>query len=345
MSPLIKLSAPFSGGATLIPNSFFDIYMPRANGSFVKIYLYLLRFFQAGRPVMSVPDLADTFDLTEGDVMRALMYWEKEGLLSISSDESGKITKICLGYAEEHSEFLQPPAPEAEGEVELCAETPPVEEDSSAFLGSAEGTEILLVIEQYLGRPLSHTDVEKVAYFHDSLGMSCELIDYLFEYCASIDKKDMRYIEKVAMGWFDQGIQTPAEAKTETELHQAGSYAIMTELGLRGRRPAPGELEYIRGWLKSFSMEMVLDACRRTVMTIHSPSFEYADSILRNWKKQGVKSLSEAEAADKLHEEKESARRKAQDRAKAPRKNNSFNNFSQRSYDYSDLEKKLVRRV
>ncbi len=28
---------------TLIPNRFLDEYMPRANGEFVKIYLYLLR--------------------------------------------------------------------------------------------------------------------------------------------------------------------------------------------------------------------------------------------------------------------------------------------------------------
>ena len=70
MTNMIKLSAPFSEGSTVIPNSFFDIYMPKANGYYVKIYLFLQRFFQSGRSSLSVTELADTFDLTESDVVR-----------------------------------------------------------------------------------------------------------------------------------------------------------------------------------------------------------------------------------------------------------------------------------
>ena len=38
----ITLSAGYSDGVTVIPNTFFDEYLPRANGEFLKIYLYLL---------------------------------------------------------------------------------------------------------------------------------------------------------------------------------------------------------------------------------------------------------------------------------------------------------------
>ena len=36
-----------SSGVTIISNIFIDYYMPRANGEFVKIYLYLLRSLQS----------------------------------------------------------------------------------------------------------------------------------------------------------------------------------------------------------------------------------------------------------------------------------------------------------
>ncbi|MFQ9387600.1 MAG: hypothetical protein ACLR1V_01180 [Coprococcus sp.] len=45
----ITLSAGYSDGVTVIPNTFFDEYLPRANGEFLKIYLYLLRWlFSSG---------------------------------------------------------------------------------------------------------------------------------------------------------------------------------------------------------------------------------------------------------------------------------------------------------
>jgi len=383
MTKSIKLSAPFSGGATVIPNTFFDIYMPAANGDFVKVYLYLIRRFQAACLNLSVLDIADAFNLTERDVVRALTYWRDQGLLKISSDSSGNVTDICLNPSDMNAALdeisvqnytVKGKAPRAAAPAAAAVEdltdalpsgsesVPPVHAadktadsaasaGSDAFSSSPNGAEIMMVIEQYLGRPLSRTDTEKICYFHDTLGFPCDLIDYLFDYCASNGKRDIRYIEKVALGWAQQNIHTVKEAMLETELHQASSYAIMTEFGLGSRRPAPGELEYIRTWMKKygFSLDMVLEACRRTIMAIHTPSFEYADKILRTWKKDGISTLQEAEAADSQRDDKLAAQQKLRQNQRAASRtvtvpNNRFNNFSQRSYNYGDIEKKLVQK-
>ena len=50
----ITLSASYSDDATIIPNAFFDHYLPRANGEFLKIYLYLLRWLSE----MAISDAA-----------------------------------------------------------------------------------------------------------------------------------------------------------------------------------------------------------------------------------------------------------------------------------------------
>ena len=80
---------------TLLSNVFVDRYMPAADGEFVKIYIYLLRSEQAGRQVWSLASVADALSCTESLVLRALLYWEKQGLLTLSHS-NGDVTEIAL---------------------------------------------------------------------------------------------------------------------------------------------------------------------------------------------------------------------------------------------------------
>ena len=73
---------------TLVANEFIDRYMPSANGEYVKVYLYLLR--HAGEEVGQA-EIADALELTEGDVRRALIRWQRDGLLT--AEETGTVTK------------------------------------------------------------------------------------------------------------------------------------------------------------------------------------------------------------------------------------------------------------
>ena len=54
-----------SAAATCVPNIFIDQYMTRANGEYVKIYLYLLRCFAQPSADFFLSGLADHFDCTE----------------------------------------------------------------------------------------------------------------------------------------------------------------------------------------------------------------------------------------------------------------------------------------
>ena len=68
---------------TVLSNCFIDTYMADANDAQLKIYLYLLRMVNAGQNT-SISDLADLFNYTEKDIIRALKYWEKKKLLKLS---------------------------------------------------------------------------------------------------------------------------------------------------------------------------------------------------------------------------------------------------------------------
>lgn len=90
-----SLTTQFSQQYTYIPNAFIDTYMPEANGSFVKVYLYLLRQRGTATPVLTIEMMADMLSNTEADILRALRYWKKQGLLEIE-EKDGEITHLCL---------------------------------------------------------------------------------------------------------------------------------------------------------------------------------------------------------------------------------------------------------
>ena len=95
---------------------------------------------------------------------------------------------------------------------------------------------------------------------------------------------------------------------------------------------------------------MVIEAVNRTMDTIHQPSFDYTESILKRWFDKGIHNLEDIAAADsdylKAKEQRAACREnaKAQKNTAAGRKtNNKFNNFDSRSYDMDDLERRLLQ--
>lgn len=81
--------------STAISNYFIDKYMKDANDAQLKVYLYLLRMIHANMP-FGVSDIADKFNHTEKDVLRALRYWEKQKLLSLDYDGDKNLVGIHL---------------------------------------------------------------------------------------------------------------------------------------------------------------------------------------------------------------------------------------------------------
>ena len=368
----ITLSAGYSDGVTVIPNTFFDEYLPRANGEFLKIYLYLLRWLSHPDHALSLSGIADIFFMTENDVTRALKYWEAEGLLRLTFDRDGTIAGICLNAVTSISSQKDTPTAPPEQRRPTPAQsavaaqtgtgitgtpvgTPPAvsmhprsTQELHRFSESDDGAQLIFIIQQYLGRPLSASDLNTIYYFYDDLGFSRDLIEYLFEYCVSNGHTHMRYIEKVALSWADLHITTADEARTQSETHQKACFAVLKAFGLGGRMPAAGEAEFINKWTRTygFSLELILEACRRTMMAVHTPSFEYTDKILSNWKSLGAYTMTEVLAADKARSaEKAAAPAKRPAVKQARPSSNTFHNFNQRSYDYAALEKKLAAKI
>ena len=367
----LKLKNRFQANATILPNEFIDHYMVSANGEFVKVYLLLLRYLNEPGSVLTVSMIADCLNNTENDVLRAFRYWESTGLLRLTKDADGSISGIELlssdtedasafspgSSSQELTDSMEEPASvmnvfgtvpdESSGTFESSPDSSfsgtssePIAMD--AFRSQKELKSLFFIAEQYLGKTLSHTDVDMITYFYNELHMSSSLIEYLLETCVESGHKSMHYIQKVAIAWAKDGISTVSQAKEQSAVYNRNCYTVLNAFGIKGRSPAAPETELMARWLNdyAFSLEVILEACNRTISQIHQPSFQYADKILQRWKKNKVTSLSDVRRLDQEREE-EQQQKQAMKKQDTPQ-GNRFNNFAQRGYDYTALEKQLL---
>ena len=297
--------------ASLVPDDFVDFYMPQANGEFVKIYLYLLRLAHKPdvRPTLSV--LADVLSCTEKDVLRALRYWEKAGLVSLSYEEK-TLCGISLCSLPVHDRAGEPAHSSPAQDTSAAAPAVPKPERLSGSRvrqlqkDNSEIRQLLFLAEQYLGRTLSPTDISRILYFYDVLHFPMDLLEYLIEYCVSRGSTSLHYIEKVGLEWHRDGIRTVKMApKTRTSAWNKSYFSILKAFGIRNRNPIPSETEFMDRWLTEygFSQDIIAEACSRTVTQTGQPSFQYAEGILSNWKQQGVKTLADISSLDAKHRE------------------------------------------
>ena len=335
----LTLRNRFQGNSTIIENDFIDHYMAKANGEYVKVYLLLLRHLNAPDNSLSISNLADCLECTEKDILRALKHWSKVGLLKIDYDDGGTICGLAIGQGSGNNT-------ETNETIKSEAADPLKSKKKATRSGSktqAKLRQLYFVAEQYMGKPLSITEIQKINYFYDTLNFSTDLIEYLIEYCVETGHKSMHYIESVALAWADNNITTVAEAKENSSLYHKHYFAVLKAFGITGRNPAPVEVSYIKKWTDEFgfTLDIILEACNRTISNTAKPDFKYTDSILTNWASKGVKHLADIAKLDFAHQQEKTTRKKSTSKTVVVA-NNRFNNFEGRSYDINSLEQQLL---
>ncbi|MBR5247768.1 MAG: DnaD domain protein [Lachnospiraceae bacterium] len=316
---------------TVVPNCFIDEYISEANDAQLKVYLYLLRMLNANQAI-SVSDIADKFNHTEKDVLRALKYWENKQLLSLDYDANGNLTGIRLCDLTQKQNEAAAPSHDKPSYEKPSYTT----QELRDFKEREDTAQLLFIAQSYLGRPLTPAEMKSILFMMDVLHFSEDLIDYLIQYCVDRGKKDFKYIEKVAINWAEQGITTPKEAQKLSTKYDKNVYTIMNQLG-KNSSPTVKELEFINRWTREwgFSNDIIFEACERTVLATDKHRFEYADSILGKWKKEDVHRKSDIIRMDEMYQ----ARRR---NAAKTITTNKFNQFTQNDYDFDQLERELL---
>lgn len=358
----IQLKSDYPHNHISVPRVFIDKYMADANGEFVKVYLFLLRCMgSTATSECSISAIADHFNYTEKDILRALKYWEKVGVLSIELNNKNELTGLCFkdltGGVQHQMETVyetktsivennekEVATPKTTNKAKKTTSTKKREytlDEVKAFYENDEITELLFIIETYLKHPLSSTEMNTVFYWYDGLKFPGEVIEYLVEYCITNGHSSLRYMDKVALGWAENEIDTIEKAKEHVSIRSKAYYSIMKAFGINGRNLADSEMTFVNKWSKEygFDIELIQEACRRTISATQKPSFEYADSILTNWYNNHVHTLNDVASLDEVFNKKKQS---TTTQSSTPVKRNKFNNFHQRKYDSDEYEKMLL---
>ena len=366
----IRLYCDSMSNDTIIPNKFIEEYMPEASGEFVKVYLYLLHNIQSHASDCSISKIADLFNHTEKDIIRAIKYWERQGLMSIdynpdktilgihfidfqNSDEEYDISSAApvSGNASvetlnsENSKSTIDPMAVKNSNSEAAKREFSLDEIKE-FCKDPEVAEMIFIIETYLKHPLSSSDQNYVFYWLEELHFTPELIEYLVEYCISKGHSSLRYMDKVALSWAKEDITTVEQAKESAAIHSKAYYAVIKALGISGRNLADSEAALVNKWSREFGfdIDLIQEACKRTISATHQPSFEYTDSILTKWHDNKVRNLADVSKLDENFSKNRKLTAQSSESKVAPKRTTTkrYKNFTERNLDVDKLEKVLL---
>ena len=290
------------GNVFAVPGQLVDEHLRLCGGVALKVLLVVLR--QGGR---AAPEqISALLGLPAADVTDSLGYWAALGVLIQTGEEEppaeaergGRIIPFARAeVAPQQAEEKEPPTGQKPGGRRKRLSTGQINE-----MGRADGNIPFLLQESQaiLGKPLTPVATDTIAALYSYYGMKPEVILMLLQYCVSQKKENMSYLEKVAAGWMEAGIDTHEKAEGEL-LRAAGreklENAVRRRFGISDRALIPSEREHIASWKEQgLSIDLIDLAYQRTIEQKGKLSFAYINGILQNWQAKGIGDVAQATA-------------------------------------------------
>jgi DnaD/phage-associated family protein len=304
----IKSTASIDLGDTPIENIFIDVYMPMANGTFVKVYLLGYKYSCDSDLNKNVTNLtiAKNLNIPLSDVLSAWDFWENKKIIKkhfISEENeieySVEFFNLKQIYIDNNYKTIYSLQSEnIETESYTC---------SAADLISAnkvpEIKEMFNEINKIIDRPLVPNEKMQILEWFYSYNIDPPLIVKAYHYCKhKKNVKQVKYIGAVLRNWYDIGISN-LEQLQEHLLKQGEKYGmydrVFKAMGFSYRQPSESEMLIMDKWIDEykFDMEIILKACENSSKT-SNPNINYIHSILSDWYGKGIKQTEDIEIND-----------------------------------------------
>ena len=257
-----------------VPTALVDEFLKEADEKKLKILLYILR--HAPRAV-TVEELCRASGASVSATELIVEYWKNSGILGAAEPKSAP--------APEHKK------PDAV-EVARAAET----DETLSFL--------LKHAQELIGHTLTRTETESLFSVYSWAGIPADALLLMIRYCVSIDKCNMRYVEKLAYSWQDEGIASYDAAEKKIAAMKAADKAetkIKSIVGIDGRNLTSSEKAHLDRWINEwgFGWDLITVAFERTAEKTGKASFAYMNGILSKWRDQGIKKKKDLEKENK----------------------------------------------
>ncbi|PWM35918.1 MAG: hypothetical protein DBX66_07740 [Clostridiales bacterium] len=301
-----KLDFGIWGNIFAVPTQIVDKHIKTCGSASLKVLLVLLRHNEQS---LSLAELAALVGLSTADAQDALNYWIASGVLMEETLGGDSLLQPARAGQEPQTPAPAPDTvPLKTGEPQTPEQKivkPPVrgrlapEEISSLAAKDQQVSTLLQEAQEILGKTISPSGMEALVSLYSYGGMEVELILMVIQYCVSIGKSSLRYIEKTAYDWIDRGIDTFDKAEQHIlSLTRKNDYEgkIKSAFGIFSRNLTAKEMDYVTKWFDQYGFELPLIqlAYERTVDNTGKLSFPYCDSILSRWHEKGIKTPRQA---------------------------------------------------
>ena len=268
-------------------------------------------------PVFTPSDRASALNLTEKTFLDALAGWQRCGVLTIA--EVGDVP-----IPAEPEKKQEEPVREAavtdkrpvKKSVHARRELPHyATADAADYLERHEEMRSLVDCCQNIsGDMFSTAETEILIGLHDYLALSPEYIMLLFAHAKKLGKKSVRYVETLAIRFFDEGVTGYKELEERLQSIEKVSTVeqyIRQLFGLNSRALIAKEKAMVEKWVLTmhYDRPILEKAYEVTINNTGKPSISYANAVLENWYKAGLGTLEEIEASiaeyQKAHEKSE----------------------------------------
>ena len=283
-----------------VPCGVVDKHIKLAGAAQLKVLLFILR--HAGEKISTIA-IANALSMSEIDVKDSMQYWLETNIISKASlanfDENFNVSggnsnnnDVCVI----NKEINRLP----------CR----IEKPDSAFVAKRidESDEISFLMQEaqiILSRPISNSDSATLLMLHDTDGLPVDVILMLMQYAISIGKRSMKYIEKMAISWANEDIDTIEKAENKIrvlENYRKAWVSVEKIIGIEHRAPSLKEDETANRWVNiwKISDDLIKEAYDRCVNSKGKYILSYMDGIIKRWYSSGIKNLTQVVDSDKL---------------------------------------------
>jgi DnaD/phage-associated family protein len=278
-----------------VPTAIVDNHIKLAGSVQLKVLLWSLR--NSGKS-FSHEQIAQSLALPTADVKDALTYWIETGILSLKKQKPSYHLQ---------KNFMQTAVPPQKSE--FSPKTParplsrPQKPDAKSIAKRITQDEAVSFLMQeaqvILGRPISNGDSATLLMIHDNDGLPVDVITMILQYAVNVGKPSMKYIEKMAINWGEEGITTiqKAEQKIRSlDSHTKAWRTIERIIGIEHRMPTTKEDEATNRWINDWKTDedLIKEAYERCVNANGKYILAYIDSIIKRWRKEGITTLQQA---------------------------------------------------
>lgn len=274
----------------------------------MRILIALMMTADAEGAVREDISLEELLGLQKSEVDASLKFWRGAGMITSarqtrtrkesadkdSGSDSGKdgaasadgVKSAHRGGAIEKSVGVSPYA---------------TEELASLFERRRVTAQFIDEAQRVLGKTFNSYDTGIVAGLVDQLGFEEEAVLAILAYATRRGKKTVRYGEKLALVFYDDGLTTSAEVVKRIELIERSAdviYKTRQLFGMADREPSKTEKALFEKWTQKFEydIDVIRLAYDITVDTINKPVPKYAGSILERWYGEGLRTPEEIAA-------------------------------------------------